>query len=86
VGPAHPRILLAHPRIKVKHIKNKIHLQYLSVCGLKSGPPQQKIIVTPLLTVYLSLIEILTKIINYTNKETVYKPRSVFLEFHLIAS
>jgi hypothetical protein len=51
VGPAYPRILLAHPRIKVKHIKNNIHLQsiYLSsVCGLKSGPPQQKIIATPL--------------------------------------
>jgi hypothetical protein len=34
VGPAHPRILLAHPRIKVKHIKNNIHLQYLSIVCL----------------------------------------------------
>jgi hypothetical protein len=34
VGPAHPRILLAHSRIKVKHIKNKIHLQYLSIICL----------------------------------------------------
>jgi hypothetical protein len=34
VGPAHPRILLAYPRIKVKHIKNKIHLQYLSIICL----------------------------------------------------
>jgi hypothetical protein len=34
VGPAHPRILLVHPRIKVKHIKNKIHLQYLSIICL----------------------------------------------------
>jgi hypothetical protein len=34
VGPAHPRILLAHPRIKVKHIKNKIHLQYLCIIYL----------------------------------------------------
>jgi hypothetical protein len=34
VGPAHPKILLAHPRIKVKHIKNKIHLQYLSIICL----------------------------------------------------
>jgi hypothetical protein len=33
-GPAHPRILLAHPRKKVKHIKNKIHLQYLSIICL----------------------------------------------------
>jgi hypothetical protein len=34
VGPAHPRILLAHLRIKVKHIKNNIHLQYLSIVCL----------------------------------------------------
>jgi hypothetical protein len=34
VGPAHPRILLADPRIKVKYIKNKIHLQYLSIICL----------------------------------------------------
>jgi hypothetical protein len=34
VGSAHPKILLAHPRIKVKHIKNKIHLQYLSIICL----------------------------------------------------
>jgi hypothetical protein len=34
VGPAHPRILLAHPRKKVKHIRNKIHLQYLSIICL----------------------------------------------------
>jgi hypothetical protein len=58
VGPAHPRILLAHPRIKVKHIKNKIHLHFCSiylssVCGLKSGPPQQKIIATPLKKCYV---------------------------------
>jgi hypothetical protein len=25
---------VAHPRIKVKHIKNKIHLQYLSIICL----------------------------------------------------
>jgi hypothetical protein len=34
VGPAHTRILLAHPRIKVKHIKNKIHQQYLCIICL----------------------------------------------------
>jgi hypothetical protein len=28
------RILLAHPKIKVKHIENKIHLQYLSIICL----------------------------------------------------
>jgi hypothetical protein len=34
VGQTHPRIVLAHPRIKVKHFKNKIHLQYLSIICL----------------------------------------------------
>jgi hypothetical protein len=33
-GGGQVRILLAHPRIKVKHIKNKIHLQYLSIICL----------------------------------------------------
>jgi hypothetical protein len=45
-------VLLAHPRIKVKHI---IYLS--SVCGLKSGPPQQKIIATPLAFPLLTYFE-----------------------------
>jgi hypothetical protein len=56
VGPA-------HPRIKVKRIKkdtSAISIYLSFVCGLKSGPPQQKIIATPLLnrigTIFPSLI------------------------------
>jgi hypothetical protein len=49
VGPAHPRILLAHSRIKVKHIKNKIHLQYLSIiCLVESlAHPSKKSLLRP---------------------------------------
>jgi hypothetical protein len=36
--------------------------------------------------VYLSLIEILTKIINHTNNETVYKPLTISSELLYLVS